>query len=71
NYQGDNGWYSSNGTNGDAIKGMASGNYDNYKGDDISWIYYYGNNTTTIHTFLTNDLNFEYQGDNGWWSCEK
>ncbi|MBV7270756.1 FG-GAP repeat domain-containing protein, partial [Winogradskyella luteola] len=52
-YQGDNGWYSSNGTNGDAIKGVVSGDFNNDGYDDIAWVYYYTNNLTRIHTFLS------------------
>lgn len=62
---------STNCVNGNSIRGYVSGDYDGDGKEDNAWVYYYGNNQTTIHTFLSDGTKFNYQGDNGWWTCDK
>lgn len=69
NYQGDNGWWASTGSyNGNRIRGVVAGDFNNDGLSDQAIVYYYGSNDTRIHVLKSTGTKFNYQGNSGWWS---
>ncbi|NTX58274.1 VCBS repeat-containing protein [Myxococcus sp. CA039A] len=68
-YQGDLGWWGSNGGySPDAVTGrMVSGDFNGDGRDDIALLYRYGAASSRVHVLLSKGASFQYQGDLGWW----
>ncbi len=72
-YSGSSGWWNSEGYFADQITGrVVSGDFDNdgYH-DDIAAFYDFGNSTTKLHLFKSNNSSFTYSGSSGWWNSEE
>jgi YD repeat-containing protein len=68
-YQGDNGWWRSDGYSASRVTyRIVSTDFNDDGKDDIAAFYDYGNNTTRIHVWISSGTEFQYQWSNGWWS---
>lgn len=67
-YQGENGWWKTNGYDAEKITGRVVSNDFNGDGkDDIASFYDYGSGQTKLHVWLSTGTSFTYQGEDGWW----
>ncbi|HEX3045995.1 MAG TPA: FG-GAP-like repeat-containing protein, partial [Bacillota bacterium] len=70
-YQSSAGWWDSNGMSGYIASSttgrVVSGDFNSDGRCDIAAFYYYGNNRTKIHVWLSTGSSFVYQSSAGWW----